>query len=316
MARAHVLLLIALFAASCQNGPSGADQASEAVQTDDSSAPGYVLQGSASAITHPPESMDGINGLHENLRDEGSEIRFGTHADPKVITLGPTSGGTEGGSAYEGKLSMNLQMPLLTPVLAPLDLKFVGFYNRSARYRADAQSSSGSQRIEPFDDLELCFESTTEDWPGLVMCAYHLRTSPLLRGHLVSPECGIREEWPGNQRWGRMMFLENDGRSQQDDWESCEPVVGREVTRGSPIGYAGTVGDNPHVAFKFKVGSAERNHLTESGDPYLHWVQPATFFFWKCHAQDAVFPKGVLAYPVECGGGALPAAQRDPAFKY
>ena len=77
----------------------------------------------------------------------------------------------------------------MTPVLAPLDMKFVGFENRSAHTRG---------RLEPFDDLELCFESVTTEWLGLVLCVYHLHTTPLLRGHLKHKDCGIQEKWGGD----------------------------------------------------------------------------------------------------------------------
>ena len=46
----------------------------------------------ASAITHPPANMSNVNGMHEILRSEKADIRFGTQADPSTVTLGPTNG--------------------------------------------------------------------------------------------------------------------------------------------------------------------------------------------------------------------------------
>ena len=47
----------------------------------------------SSALTKPPTDMSGINEMHKVLLKKNSKIRFGTHADPKVITLGPKKGG-------------------------------------------------------------------------------------------------------------------------------------------------------------------------------------------------------------------------------
>jgi hypothetical protein len=40
-------------------------------------------------------------------------------------------------------------MPLDTPILAPIDMTFIGFKNNSAKK---------TQKIKPYDDLEMCFE--------------------------------------------------------------------------------------------------------------------------------------------------------------
>ncbi|MBO6481411.1 MAG: hypothetical protein HVK35_01755, partial [Pelagibacteraceae bacterium] len=47
----------------------------------------------SSALTKPPTDMSGINEMHKVLLKKNSKFRFGTHADPKVITLGPKKGG-------------------------------------------------------------------------------------------------------------------------------------------------------------------------------------------------------------------------------
>ena len=54
------------------------------------------------------------------------------------------------------------------------------------------------------------------------------------------------------------------------------------------------------MGFRFKVPVARRNPLTMDGDPYLHWVQPSAFFYWRCLAPEAVFQAGVLGYPFDC----------------
>ncbi len=257
------------------------------------------LLDTASAISGPPADMTDVNSMHDALRTEYSNIRFGTHADPDVITLGPTDGGIPVFQPYKGKNSLNVGMPLNTEVLAPLEMKFVGFDNRSAH---------GREGQTPFDDLEICFESTSPDWPDMMICVYHLRTSPLLSGHLVDEECGLVEEWigsSGSNAAGRIMFLRNETFFDKDtlagrDPEPCRAKMGNLVQRGEIIGYSGQVGSNPHVGFRFKVRSENQNPLTIRGDPYLHWVQPSAFFYWQCFEPDAVFQTGVLAYPFNC----------------
>jgi hypothetical protein len=148
----------------------------------------------ASAITHSPADISVVNTMHDALLSNDSEIRFGTQADPLTVTLGPADGGFPDYPAYEGKHSVNIQMPLLKLVIAPIDMEFVGFKNRSAVYRQDSPDQG---RMEPFDDLELCFESVAEDWPGMIICVYHLHTTPLLESHLENDDCGIQEKWDG-----------------------------------------------------------------------------------------------------------------------
>jgi len=250
----------------------------------------------ASGITGTPADMTGINSMHGLLRAEDSSIRFGTQADRATVTLGPTDGGVPEYPPYDGKNSLNFKMPKMTPVLAPLDVRFVGFKNRSANYR-----QRPGFRVSPFDDLELCFESVSDDWPGLVLCVYHLYTTPLLQAHLDNEACGIQESWDGGgAEKGRIYYLKNATEVSRRAPESCEPLLGSVIERGGVIGYSGQVGTNPHSGFRFKVRSEDQNPLTATGDPYLHWVQPSVFFYWQCFELDAIFQPGVLAYPFDC----------------
>jgi len=250
----------------------------------------------ASGITGTPADMTGINSMHGLLRAEDSSIRFGTQADRATVTLGPTDGGVPEYPPYDGKNSLNFKMPRMTPVLAPLDVRFVGFKNRSANYR-----QRPGFRVSPFDDLELCFESVSDDWPGLVLCVYHLYTTPLLQAHLDNEACGIQESWDGGgAEKGRIYYLKNATEVSRRAPESCEPLLGSVIERGGVIGYSGQVGTNPHSGFRFKVRSEDQNPLTATGDPYLHWVQPSVFFYWQCFELDAIFQPGVLAYPFDC----------------
>ncbi len=267
----------------------------------------------ASGVTGPPADMTGINRMHGLLRATDSSIQFGTQADPDTVTLGPTDGGVPTYPPYEGKNSLNIKMPKMTPVLAPLDVRFVGFKNRSATYR-----QRPGMRVSPFDDLELCFESVSDDWPGLVLCVYHLYTTPLLQAHLDNEACGIQEEWDGSgARKGRIYYLDNSTEGSENDPESCEPLLGSVIERGGVIGYSGQVGTNPHSGFRFKVRSEDQNPLTTAGDPYLHWVQPSVFFYWQCFEQDAIFQPGVLAYPFDCESlqSSIPDREHGRGFK-
>lgn len=63
--------------------------------------------------------------------------------------------------------------------------------------------------MEPFDDLELCFESVSTDWPGMIVCVYHLKTTPLLQSHLIHEDCGVQDKWDGGgTERGRIYHLE------------------------------------------------------------------------------------------------------------
>jgi|GEM_PF-635902 len=262
--------------------------------------------------------MAGINSMHDLLRTQNGSISFGTQANPAMVTLGPTDGGEPSWPAYETKHSLNIKMPKETPILAPLDLRFVGFKNRSAEYRQDTPEDSYQA---PYDDLALCFESVSDDWPGLVMCVYHLYTTPLLQAHLDNDACGIQERWDGGgAESGRIYYEYNSTEVSLRDPESCQPLLGSIIDRGGVIGYSGQVGDNPHSGFKFKVRSLDQNPLTTAcarslgcGDPYLHWVQPSVFFYWQCFEPDAVFQPGVLAYPFDCEATTTtPLEQQSP----
>ena len=268
----------------------------------------FVDAGSTATSLKLPS--DGVNSIHHLLRNENNRVRFGTQADPATVTLGPTDGGIPRYPPYDGKNSFNIKMPLMTPVLAPLDMTFVGFENRSAHTRG---------RLEPFDDLELCFESVSTEWLGLVLCVYHLHTTPLLRGHLKHKDCGIQEKWGGDYlKGGFVYYLKKtkkyakqrrpvDMEARRLSTEACDPLLYSTLKRGDIIGYSGQVGNNPHVGFRFKVRSTEQNPLTKRGlsrfrqaDLYLHWVQPLAFFNWQCFEPDAIFPPKVLAYPFDC----------------
>jgi len=260
---------------------------------------------SASAITSPPPSMEGINSHPEVI---------GTGADPSIVTLGPEEGGCQGCPPYPDKSSLDFELERGTPVLAPVDMVLVGFDNRNAvrRVRSDGEVQS------PYDDLELVFESASPDWPGMVVCVYHLQSSPLLVGQDEGGSCGRVEEWRGTWQAEGHMFFERyeivfrgiGGAG------SCGALMGRTVRRGEVIGYAGSVGDHSMAAFRFKVPHAERNPTVRLGNRYLHWVQPDTFFYWMCYGSDVDFPDGVLAYPFPCEGYALPAEQYNVSFKY
>ena len=132
---------------------------------------------------------------------------------------------------------MNIKMPEHTPVLAPIDMTMVGYANRSADFRDD-----NGDRQAPFDDLEVCYESETEDWPGMIVCVYHLSTSPLLLGHGQDLDCTAVESWdplsPG-QAEGRLYFENNDAFYRADgsssrtarDARPCRGEIGRRVRR-------------------------------------------------------------------------------------
>jgi hypothetical protein len=105
---------------------------------------GQNAHSASSALTKPPADMSGINEMHKVLLKKNSKIRFGTHADPKVITLGPKKGGKPGFKPYKGKHSLDIKMPLDTPILAPIDMTFIGFKNNSAK-----------KRLKLFDDFDL-----------------------------------------------------------------------------------------------------------------------------------------------------------------
>ncbi len=259
---------------------------------------------SASAITSPPPSMEGIN-THTQV--------FGTDADPNIITLGPKLGINPDWPPYPNKYGMEFELNHGTPVLAPIDMVLVGFRNNSANYRIQS-----GQKQTPYNDLLLSFESASPDWPGMIIVIYHLLSSPLLLGHNQDPGCGECEEW-GNtfQAQGHIFYDINEHiYPENSNARSCDALIGHLVKRGELIGFAGSVGTHSMAAFCFKVSHTSKNPTVQMGNRYLHWVQPGSFFYWKCYGPDANFPSGVLAYPFECEGYQLTAEQYDVNFKY
>ena len=273
---------------------------------------------SASAITSPPPSMDGIN-THTEL--------YGTGADPDMITLGPKVGGNPKYTPYATKHSMGWELKIHgTPVLAPIDMVLVGFQNNNVEYGIGADG----QRYAPFNDLVLFFESTSPEWPGMIIYVYHLYSSPLLRGHYQNPDCGDVEpdsgiiQAKGHLYMGNMDYVVTD----EGNAAACEALIEYTVKRGELIGFAGSVGTHSFVDIGFKVSDTSENPLfglnskgidpsiAQSGNPYLHWVQPSSFFYWKCYSPDTNFSSGVLVYPFECDGYQLPVEQHDVNFKY
>jgi hypothetical protein len=238
---------------------------------------------------------------------------FGTGADPDIITLGPKTGSHPDWPPYPNKYSVEFELPHGTPVLAPVDMVLVGFSNKNAEYRIQ----SGIKHA-PFNDLMLCFESASPDWPGLIVIVYHLLSSPLLIGHNQNPDCGECEEWGDlEQAEGRLFFDTNEQTvSEKGNASSCEALIGYTVKRGELIGFAGSVGDHSMASFGFKVSHTSENPTVIKGNRYLHWVQPDAFFYWKCYSLDTVFPSGVLAYPFECDDYTLPVEQHNVNFKY
>jgi hypothetical protein len=189
----------------------------------------------------------------------------------------------------------------------------VGFKNRNAIYRIQE-----GQKQPQYNDLMLCFESASPDWPGMIIVVYHLLSSPLLLGHNQDPDCGECEEW-GNtfQAQGHIFYDINEHiYTENSNARSCDDLIGHLVKRGELIGFAGIVGTHSMAAFCFKVSHTSVNPTVQRGNRYLHWVQPGSFFYWKCYSPDADFPSGVLAYPFECDGYQLPAEQHDVNFKY
>ena len=260
---------------------------------------------SASAITSPPINMEGIN-THTEM--------YGTGADPNIITLGPKIGGHPDWEPYSNKTSMEFEIDHGVPVLAPIDMVLVGFKNGSAEYRVRLDG----QKDTPYNDLLLYFESASPDWPGMIIGSYHLLSSPLLPGHNQNPNCREVEEWGSRmQVQGRMFFYDEDKViNPTGDALSCDALIGYIVKRGELIGFAGNVGIHSMAAFRFKVSHTSENSTVQKGNRYLHWVQPGSFFYWKCYSPDTKFPSGVLAYPFECGGYQLPIEQHDVTFKY
>jgi len=281
------------------------------------SVPISVPDTSACAITSPPPSMVGIN-THTEV--------YGQDADPNMITLGPKLGINPEKPGYATKHSMAWELKIHgTPVLAPIDMVLVGFQNNSAEYGIGADG----RRYTPFNDLVLFFESASPDWPGMIIYVYHLYSSPLLLGQNINQDCGDVEVGTGIiQAQGHLYMGNMDYVTDKGNAGACEALIGYTVKRGELIGFAGSVGTHSFVDIGFKVSDTSENPLfglnskgidpsiAQTGNRYLHWVQPGLFFYWKCYSSDANFPSGVLAYPFECDGYQLPAEQHDVNFKY
>ncbi len=266
---------------------------------------------SASAITSPPPSMEGIN-THTEV--------YGTGADPNIITLGPKLGSHPDWPTYSGKCGMEFELKHGTPLLAPVDMVLVGFSNRNAKYRIQDGKENTPVNNTPYNDLQLWFESASPDWPGMIITVYHLYSSPLLLGHYQNLDCAEREEWGStkeDQAEGHLFGAFGDNTiPEQGNAGACEALIGHTVKRGELFGFAGSVGTHSMAAFCAEVPDTSKNPNVKKGNRYLHLVQPGSFFYWKCYSLDADFPSGVLAYPFECDGYQLPAEQRDVNFKY
>ena len=263
---------------------------------------------SASAITSPPPSMEGINNH--------TEMYGGTGADPNMVTLGPTIsiGNLQKNTPYSGKRGMEFELESKTPLLAPIDMTLVGFKNQSAKSGIGADG----KKYAPMNDIELTFKSASPDWPGMTIILYHLYTSSLLQGHYQNSDCDD-VEWDAinNQAEGHLFYPVDDYIvPSKGNAKACKALIGHTVKRGELVGYAGNVGDHSFASFCFKVPDKSKNLTVKQGNQNLHWVQPASFFYWKSYSPDTTFPSGVLAYPFEIDGYQLPAEKRDVNFKY
>lgn len=260
---------------------------------------------SASAITQPPVSMEGINVRHEI---------FSGGMDPEFVTLGPKEGSHPEFGSYPTKIGVNYEIPVDSPILAPIDSQFIGFNNRNSNAR---NGMDGTLQV-PFDDLQLCFKSLSKDWPGLIYCFYHLKNSPLLLGINREKLCSNAPLWPGPMRaGGRQFYPENDMTAPVTKLSlSCKALLGKKISRGAIVGFAGTVGTHSQAPITVKVYDSSINPTVKMGNRNLHWVQSDVFFYWKCFKPKATFEPGVLAYPFECGGYKVPKSQRSLQFKY
>src|SRR3989339_2087147 len=215
-----------------------------------------VPKTSASAITLPPPSMDGIN-THTEL--------YGTGADPGIITLGPKVGGHLGWEPYQNKPGMSFEAYKGgSPVLAPFDMVLVGFRDTSTQIVSGGVSAHS-------DDVKLFFESTSPDWPGVYLTVYHLLTSSLLTGHtqrasndlMAAPAQGYQIFWDGTYT------LPPQGNA-----ASYGALIGYKVKRGELIGFAGTVpapdgiGTHSFADFYFNVPDASVNPNIKNGNKH------------------------------------------------
>ncbi len=154
----------------------------------------------------------------------------------------------------------------------------------------------------------------------------------------INPACSAVEEPRGEniQALGHLyMGMRDYVPDDKNNASACKALIGYKVKRGELIGFAGTVpnsngiGGHSFVDIGFKVSDTSENPFfglkgsdtsgerqDKTGNRYLHWVQPSSFFYWKSYSPDANFPIGVLAYPFETDGYQLPAEQRNVNFKY
>lgn len=255
---------------------------------------------SACAITSFPSNMEDVNS-HQEV--------YGTGADPNIITLGPKTGARPEWEPYPNKHSVDFELDSKTPILAPIDMELIGVINNGAVYKIE-----NGEKITPFDDLTLFFKSANTDWPEMIVEVYHLRNSPLV----------FKDSQSEVEEWGTDKFLRAEGHLfyEFDDYPapknaiSPNAMIGRLVRRGELIGFAGNVGSHSMASFGFKVLHASKNPTVKRGNQYLHWVQPSSFFYWKCYGPNADFSGGILAYPFECNGYKLPIKQHNVNFKY
>jgi hypothetical protein len=109
-----------------------------------------------------------------------------------------------------------------------------------------------------------------------------------MKGHLVNDECSRIKNYDIEKianGGGRTFFLKNDAiwgetHKSSRDPKSCQAELGKQIKRGEVIALSGQVGKHEFSSIKIKVKSDKQNPLMlkNKGDPYLHWVQPATFF--------------------------------------
>ena len=82
------------------------------------------------------------------------------------------------------------------------------------------------------------------------------------------------------------MLLGERHINQAEIQSPCQARLGKQIKRGEVIAFSGQVGKHEFSSIKIKVKSYKQNPLMlknkAKGDPYLHWVQPAKFFYWKC----------------------------------
>ena len=231
-----------------------------------------------------------------------------------MITLGPKiTIPPPATPAYATHHGMVFELKRFAPILAPIDMVLVGFSDSTAEYRIQ-----DGQIQTPYYDLSLFFESTSPDWPGMIINPYHLYSSPLLVGHNQNPDGSEVKEWGTvNQSKGHLFGpFEDSVNPLKGTAGACEALIGYKVKRGELIGFVGGVGTHTFVDCCFKVSDISENPTVTKGNRHLHWVHPGLFFYWKSFSLATAFPSGVLAYPFECDGYQLPAEQRDVNFKY